>query len=530
MASARVSLVFPRTDIKILSAAFHGLAHQPVVGAPRSGILKLMDTFDWALDRQDTLLLFYEHDKTAEAIFLGPRHTVVTDLRLSTIDWIDPRRLTEPVMSRLLLSAIDRSLIIQASTAVNAVRLDFFDSQGMAVVAAWLFEFPEIDRCSILLAKKRGHRKFGTQIEALIRDMLEGQGISPVTGADPFDVILYRQHRSKQDYQSRFALSLTPSTELCVAFGQALLQEQQRAKRNALWIGRHPDSEFLHDLRVAMRRTSSLVKMLMPMPMASTVEVTWLIAELKYFISVTSPVRDLENLAGLVNKISNAGRASPELELLDSIMTQDLETRYRELSELIGSPRFEHFILSWGRLARDSLALSLGSALPANLTGFESKVRSGNCHLPPRSAVSDSARLLLLRSGRSLTRKAKKARPSMTPESLHALRKQAKTIRYLLEFYESVLDPRAVSKSIEAMKRLQDALGQHQDSHVQAEQLESLCKSHSMPKESVQIVFDVLERNKRAALKNFATEIELLSGRRLSYELESATTPRRSSR
>ena len=64
--------------------------------------------------------------------------------------------------------------------------------------------------------------------------------------------------------------------------------------------------------------------------------------------------------------------------------------------------------------------------------------------------------------------------PASPPESLHDLRKRAKELRYLLEFFASLHDPVAYRKVVSDLKQLQDCLGEFQDSEVQRHEIHAL--------------------------------------------------------
>jgi CHAD domain-containing protein len=59
-------------------------------------------------------------------------------------------------------------------------------------------------------------------------------------------------------------------------------------------------------------------------------------------------------------------------------------------------------------------------------------------------------------------------------ESLHTLRKRCKELRYVLEFFASLHHPQAQRAMVGDLKRLQDCLGQFQDSEVQQHEIQSL--------------------------------------------------------
>jgi CHAD domain-containing protein len=64
--------------------------------------------------------------------------------------------------------------------------------------------------------------------------------------------------------------------------------------------------------------------------------------------------------------------------------------------------------------------------------------------------------------------------PHTPPEPLHALRKDGKELRYLLEFFATLYPVEVTKPMVRALKALQETLGLFQDRQVQAELLRSL--------------------------------------------------------
>lgn len=520
MASSRISLVFSCSDIERVSLAISQLASPSAIPLPRQGILKLMDTFDWALDRSGFKLFIHESRADTQLMLLGPRLSVFEVLPITNTRWLNAEKLDQPFLRRGISEVThQRALVVQASTPARGQQFQFLNSQGMPVATLLFFELPEINRCHILLVTKRGYRSFQRMISEKVLGALSDLDIK-VDYKDPFDMVLSDHQRYKRDYQSRFALDFEPSTYGCIALGQALSSEQHRAEKNAPWIKDHPDPEFLHDLRVALRRTSSLIKSLEPL--FGSIDTSWFRTELKYFINTSSPVRDLENLGTFTCRQLDANNSSPELEDLNSKIARDVSRSYDELAQLIPSPRFDNLILSWGQIARKSVSQSLASTPSANAMGSASD-QIDSIDVLPKTRVKESARVLLAKSGTTLIRKARKAKKIKTAESLHSLRKEAKTFRYLLEFYEPVLEPVRTRQCINSIKKLQDALGQHQDTFVQLQLLEDLCGKYNIPKENVGMLFDMLESDQKTALEDYRREIKLFSGPSLFREIQLAT-------
>jgi CHAD domain-containing protein len=62
-------------------------------------------------------------------------------------------------------------------------------------------------------------------------------------------------------------------------------------------------------------------------------------------------------------------------------------------------------------------------------------------------------------------------------ESLHDLRKRAKELRYALEFFAPLHDKAAYAAVLGDLKRLQDCLGEFQDTEVQIEEIHALAEA-----------------------------------------------------
>ena len=60
---------------------------------------------------------------------------------------------------------------------------------------------------------------------------------------------------------------------------------------------------------------------------------------------------------------------------------------------------------------------------------------------------------------------------------LHDLRKRCKELRYALEFFAPLHDPAAYGKVVSDLKRLQDCLGEFQDTEVQIGEIRALATS-----------------------------------------------------
>lgn len=212
------------------------------------------------------------------------------------------------------------------------------------------------------------------------------------------------------------------------------------------------DPEFLHDFRVAVRRTrSALTQVQDVFPEADTERFK---KELKWLGRATGPVRDLDvyllKLPGYRQALGE--RVGPRLEPLGRFLAEHQELEQIELSEVLQSQRYRRLVTGWQAF------LDRGSDDDAP-----------NAHRPIREVVSARIRKLWRRvreRGRAIT-------PETEASALHRLRIDGKKLRYLLELFGSLYPADEIRPLVRRLKKLQDNLGDFNDYEVQQRQLET---------------------------------------------------------
>lgn len=234
----------------------------------------------------------------------------------------------------------------------------------------------------------------------------------------------------------------------------AVIEANQAGTRAAL------DTEFLHDLRVAVRRTRSLLaaaSRVMPEALRARFA-----TEFKWLGGETSALRDLDvYLLHFGDFVARAPRvASTDLEPLRVLLEHHQARERGRVAAALDSERARVLLDEW----RDVLH-SLG--------WHESTLE--DAQRPLANVALEHVRRAerrVLHFGRSLD--------SISPdEDFHELRKRAKKLRYLLEFFGAVLDRKATRARISELKGLQDNLGEHQDRAVQGAALQEFARELS---------------------------------------------------
>jgi CHAD domain-containing protein len=216
------------------------------------------------------------------------------------------------------------------------------------------------------------------------------------------------------------------------------------------------DSEFLHDLRVAVRRTRSLQRELKGVFPAE--QLTRFRTDFRWLQEVTGPTRDLDvyllEFDDFAATLPEAQRA--DLEPLRALLA-DLRRRERQrMVRRLRSPRTQTLLSEWKQLIEQLSAL----AQDGRADGAR--------------PVADVAAQRIATVYRQMVKMGGKIDAHSPPVALHDLRKKGKELRYLLEFFARLFPPETVGPMVKTLKSLQDALGRFQDREVQAGMLRSL--------------------------------------------------------
>ena len=219
------------------------------------------------------------------------------------------------------------------------------------------------------------------------------------------------------------------------------------------------DVEFLHDFRVAFRKTrTALAQVRDVFPEAI---VGHFKEELRWLFRETGYARDLDvfllAIPGYQELLSMESRPhlAPLQEFLESQRAQEQE----RLDKLLGSRRVRHLLTAWSDYLESELPMD---DAPRQAT------------LPIETVARNTVKRLwkrVLRDGGRIE--------ADTPDAaLHDLRVRIKKLRYALEFFRQVLTEE-VDSAIRETKRLQDNLGRFADYSTQRSQLQRFAEDLS---------------------------------------------------
>lgn len=212
------------------------------------------------------------------------------------------------------------------------------------------------------------------------------------------------------------------------------------------------DSEFLHDLRVAVRRSRSTLRHGRAVLPADVL--AWIEPGLKRVGAVTSPPRDLDvqllEWDASVAILDDASRRA--LEPLHQQLSRDRDAAYAELAAHLRAGDVTNLLRRW----HDTIHAPMDPAAGGR--------RAGDPLVDVVVKRVRKAQRRLLDHGRAIT-------PETPAELVHDVRKDAKQLRYLLECFADLFPGAARKAFVKRLKRLQDLLGAHQDAEVHAAEL-----------------------------------------------------------
>jgi CHAD domain-containing protein len=299
-------------------------------------------------------------------------------------------------------------------------------------------------------------------------------------------------------------LKLLPEDDLARAARKVLARQAYKMEANLEGTRLDLDPEFLHDLRVATRRSRFALRLLREWFGPERCEPQR--DELRWIGGLLGTVRDLDVfIERLEHDLARAEADPAAVAKVLRLLHRKRDAARRELLPALDSPRFAAIVDAMRGLTPDPDAM----AEAARRHAAERAAREARAEREAESAEEDAAAavasavaeageagagaadapdaieaaeiplaaeiapLLVARAARRVLRWEKRLEGVPSAADLHELRILFKGLRYTCEFFIELLteDER---KLIRALVELQDCLGEHQDAVVAQAELEAL--------------------------------------------------------
>jgi CHAD domain-containing protein len=349
-------------------------------------------------------------------------------------------------------------------------------------IAAWT-----VDGWTLEVAALPGHPKPAAELTR----RLTRRGL-PSHEGDALDLAVRRAGVAPAGWQGPVRSPLDRRAPALLGIRTVLRDLLDSLEANRQGTIEHLDSEFLHQARIAVRRTRGVLaesRGVLPADVRREQRRAF-----AWLGGLTGPARDLdvyvEGWSQLIAPLSaDEARA---LEPVRQHLVDQRATEHAVVSEALRSDQATTTLATWR----------------AWLAQPDEAVRGGRRAGRPLGEVAGArlaeAQEQVIRDGRAID-------PGSAPEALHELRKDAKRLRYLLESFGPLGGGKRVKEILSHLKLLQDNLGEFQDTQVQADRLRAaaaeVAASDRLPPEAdaaVERLARVLEARGAAARTDFA--------------------------
>jgi CHAD domain-containing protein len=314
-------------------------------------------------------------------------------------------------------------------------------------------------------------RGYAGDARSAARILVAAPGVTPAA-TPAYEEALRAVGRRPGDYSNKTDTDISAGRPASQAAATILLRLLDTIEANIAGVLADTDTEFLHDLRVSVRRSRSAMKLfgdaLTGRGGLTEDEAGFFAAELKWVGDLTTPTRDLDvHLLDFDDTAHSLTAAKPDdLEPFRAYLEQRRRKEFRTLTRGLRSARFTTLTRDW----RDRLT----TIKDGNPGARVAPARSGKNQ---QVAVETTGTLAMERTRGAFAKTVRRG-AAITPESpaetLHDLRKRAKELRYALEFFAPLHDRAAQAKVVGELKRLQDCLGEFQDTEVQVGEIRAL--------------------------------------------------------
>jgi len=312
-------------------------------------------------------------------------------------------------------------------------------------VANALQETPLINL--VTLEPVRGYKKYQDDISQFLSNLGKKREAIKI-----FSMVLSAAGEQAGDYSSKLHIKLQSGMSAKQATVIILKRLLELMRQNEPGIKTDIDTEFLHDYRVAVRRTRSAltqIKRIFPDEIVRRFK--------KDFAAVgksTNQLRDLD--VYLLNKERFKAmlpeEQRPKLEPLFQFLEAERKKQHHEFVQALKGTFYNEMLTQWQTLLNTT-------------ESGEEKAKNAN------KSVVGLARKFICKQYQQVMNLGNVIDDSTPDEEFHKLRIECKKLRYLLEFYAALFPQKEMAFLIKQLKSLQDNLGEFNDLCVQQPEL-----------------------------------------------------------
>ncbi len=252
------------------------------------------------------------------------------------------------------------------------------------------------------------------------------------------------------NYTSKLKLKLDPRMSAGDAVRHIHLALLDTMERNEAGTAENIDPEFLHDFRVAIRRTRSALAQIdrdvLPPAIIAKAQ-----KDFRWIGQQTNTMRDLDvyliDFPGLQAALPEAYRA--HLQPFQEYLCNESRAETKKVAAMVRGKRYRGIRDRWRALLDE---------------GFDALAPEKHTE----TGVKALADARIWKFYRRVIRESSAIDDSSPAEALHDLRITCKKLRYLLEFFQSLYPQDDIKKLIKSLRNFQNVLGTFQDTEIQS--------------------------------------------------------------
>ncbi len=272
---------------------------------------------------------------------------------------------------------------------------------------------------------------------------------------DIYTLALQVVSKKPGSYSSKFYIELDPEMHSVQASKMILLHLLAVIRANEAGIRSDIDIEFLHDYRVAIRRTRSAlsqIRSVFPVDITNRFK-----DDFAYLGKFTNTLRDLDVYLLYEDKYRNMlpDELRSDISPLFDYLKDQREDALRDVIHTLDSVNYQRTLLDWEAF------------LSEPVTEYPEAVNASK-------PIIDLASERIYKRYRRVIKDGEKILENPQDELMHQLRIDCKKLRYLIEFFASLYPSKKVALLVKQLKNLQDNLGDFNDLSVQQAYLLSI--------------------------------------------------------
>ncbi|MCG8606724.1 CHAD domain-containing protein [bacterium] len=430
---------------------------------------RFFDTFDWRLYHRG--LILFKEARTYHLYDLQEARLIAISTPKSQshpkFSWEFP----EGTLRNTLQAIVDvRALLPVTGTETYVQRMRILNDDEKTVLRVQVEDVQAVTKRgrkdlgeSIKLIPVRGYRREFQQFKRFL-SRLHVERVS----TDPLSRALSSAEKIPGEYSSKMLVRLNPNESASFALRKILSHLLQTMKQNEEGIKADLDTEFLHDFRVAVRRTRSALTQIKGVFRQSDVD--RFSEDFVQLGKLTNRMRDLDVYLLKQDQYRHMlpDSLKPGLQSIFTSLRQERGEEHQKLIKALESRNYQKIVSDYRTF----------------LNSKESDTGGKNRD----KAIIKVARKVISHRYQAVISDGEKIHERSPDDELHSLRIQCKKLRYLMEFFASLFPKREINQLIKHLKRLQDNLGDFNDYYMQQETLKGfLSRSGSQLKETSHI-------------------------------------------